>query len=312
MNDNSQLSKNNINNEIYNEEIIENKKSNLFNIIIGIATLLIAILGATFAYFSASAVSKENDVNLRSAYLSISYEGGTKIKAENLIPSSLNVTLEEYQKSTGPRCIDANNQQVCYVYQFTISSDLDEVGTTDIIGSIKVNTNEFENLSYMIYRVNFEKDANGQTILVDNGLEDGGKIEKVSSYEPLANNFKEKDKNPDVGDYADYTFNKFSKPIENKNEDGVVESTSYPIDCLFGFSDNYETYDITDVNRCAPHTITNGEEYVYQLVVWLEETGVEQPEQKKEFGGTITIDVKGGTSSSGYSDGRITGRLSND
>ena len=39
-------------------------KTNTFNLIIGISTLLIAILGATFAYFSATARSKENDVTL--------------------------------------------------------------------------------------------------------------------------------------------------------------------------------------------------------------------------------------------------------
>ena len=31
-----------------------NNKSNTFNLVIGLATLLIAILGATFAYFSAT------------------------------------------------------------------------------------------------------------------------------------------------------------------------------------------------------------------------------------------------------------------
>ena len=45
----------------------ENNKRNVFNIIIGIATLLIALLGATFAYFSATARSKEDDVNVKSA-----------------------------------------------------------------------------------------------------------------------------------------------------------------------------------------------------------------------------------------------------
>ena len=35
----------------YNNEYHDNNKTNTFNLIIGIATLLIAILGATFAYF---------------------------------------------------------------------------------------------------------------------------------------------------------------------------------------------------------------------------------------------------------------------
>ena len=58
---------NNINSKVENEE----NKRNVFNIIIGVSTLLIAILGATFAYFSATATSKENDVNVKSAYVNI-------------------------------------------------------------------------------------------------------------------------------------------------------------------------------------------------------------------------------------------------
>ena len=75
----------------------ENKR-NTFNIIIGVSTLLIAILGATFAYFSATATSKDNDVNVKSAYVSISYDGGTEIKASNLIPASERIALKMFQK----------------------------------------------------------------------------------------------------------------------------------------------------------------------------------------------------------------------
>ena len=74
------------NNVIVEQEYANNKK-NVFNIIIGIATLLIALLGATFAYFSATARSKDDDVSVKSAYVSIAYDGGTEIKASHLIPA---------------------------------------------------------------------------------------------------------------------------------------------------------------------------------------------------------------------------------
>ena len=45
---------NNINSKVENEE----NKRNVFNIIIGVSTLLIAILGATFAYFANKAGKK--------------------------------------------------------------------------------------------------------------------------------------------------------------------------------------------------------------------------------------------------------------
>ena len=40
---------------------IKEKKTQTFNLIIGIATLLIAIFGATFAYFTATARSSEGN-----------------------------------------------------------------------------------------------------------------------------------------------------------------------------------------------------------------------------------------------------------
>ena len=146
---------NEFNNEKSNntiDEQIEKKedKKNVFNIVIGVSTLLIAILGATFAYFSATATSKENDVNVKSAYVSISYDGGTEIKASNLIPSTERIALtmfqkqvdsigaegdeglefedqDEYTNDPSRRCIDVKGREVCYVYQFSIESDGEEL-----------------------------------------------------------------------------------------------------------------------------------------------------------------------------------------
>lgn len=272
------------------DTIDNNKKNIIFNVIMGISTLLITIIGSTFAYFSTSTLGSNNIVKLRSAYLGISYDSGTKISADNLIPSSLNVMLEEYKSKTGPRCVDASGRQVCYVYEFTVSSDLEDNGTTDIIGTIKINDNEFENLSYILYRVDFDKNSNGQVIYIDDGLGNGGQIEKVKNYEFIASNFKYKDNNLDVGSYASYTFNKFSNPIIDNNG-----KTIKPVDCLFGYVDDYENYSIDDSARCSKHTIKNGGEYVYQLVIWLEETGTEQKEQGLEFNGEISIDVSDGS-----------------
>ena len=153
-----------------------NNSSNTFNLVIGVATLLIALLGATFAYFSATARSAENDVTVKSAYVSIYYDGGTEIKASNLIPATEQVALTKYQKYMEPydpeddgeikedydeyntldldrRCVDAKGKEVCYVYQFSIESDGAEGDTTEILASINVNKNEFDNLSYVLYEV---------------------------------------------------------------------------------------------------------------------------------------------------------------
>ena len=200
----------------------EQKTTNTFNLIIGIATLLIAILGATFAYFSATARSAENDVTVKSAFVSISYDGGTEIKASNLIPATQNVALKKYQKEkyaidaesglsviqpynpevdgeiivdydtykndVNRKCVDAKGKEVCYVYQFSIESDGAVGGTTDILASIKINKNEFDNLSYVLYEVDF-KEENGVVLKDKYGFGIVDVTEENIGYQFVKNNF---------------------------------------------------------------------------------------------------------------------------
>ncbi len=313
--------------EYEEKESIENnnleqrqKRDNTFNIIVGVSTLIIAILGATFAYFSATASSKDNDVNVRSAYVSISYDGGTEIKASNLIPSSEKVSIrmfqkevesvgnvddeiayldqDEYTNDTSRRCIDVKGREVCYVYQFSIKSEGEEGGNTEISGGIKVNQNEFDNLSFIVYEVEFETDEEGKE-LVDKF---GNKI--VKNY-TLVSDFTEIDDNPDHED-IDPKYSLFEKPFDNRSDDGNYLSTTYPVACLFGFSDDYETAAKDSLERCKNLSITNQAKHTYQVMIWLRETGKNQPEQGLTFQGTVNLEVPGGTGD--YPDGRITGK----
>lgn len=295
-----------------NKENNENQKNN-FNLIIGIATLLIAILGATFAYFSATVRSPENDVTVKSAYVSISYDGGTEIKASNLIPSSLTVAINKYQKNMNVynpetdgeiktdydaytndldrRCVDANGREVCYVYQFTIESDGEAGQQTEILATIKINQNQFENLSYMVYEVDLDE-VDGQYQIDKYGMN----IIKPNGYTYLTNNFTSVDTNPDNILYQDYTFEKFKKPTDIYNEDGEYQESIYPVACIFGYAEDSEDKALDDTSRCAPYAITNKVKHTYQMIIWLEETGKEQPEQGLTFAGTVAIEV-GGTES---------------
>lgn len=302
----------------------ENQKSNTFNIIIGVCTLLIAILGATFAYFSATARSKENDVTVKSAYVSISYDGGTEIKASNLIPATQTVAINKFQKEIASigtiddsslqfknqdeytndldrRCIDSKGREVCYVYQFTVKSDGEAGKSTTINGSIKVNNNKFDNLSYMLYEVKF-KQQDGK-YLVDAY---GNKI--VEEY-TLVSEFDKVDNNPDNVDYKDSKFATFEKPIDNYGDNQEITSTTYPAACLFGYSSTYETDAKDNTSRCKTYNLVNKESHTYQLLVWLEETGQPQDEQGLTFQGTVSIEVPGGgQDTSDYEDGQITGK----
>lgn len=329
----------------------ENNATNAFNLIIGIATLLIAILGATFAYFSATARSAENDVTVKSAYVSISYDGGTEIKASNLIPSSLNVALKKYQKEiyaidpitqltviqpydptkdnnedgevneadgyitdydtysndVNRKCVDAKGREVCYVYQFSIMSDGAEGEKTDIIASIKINNNAFDNLSYIVYEVDLleENDA----IVKDKygfGIVDvaNGGYQYLKTNE----NFQYIDENPDNHEFTEIKFDKFLKPYDVIGENEELVETVNPVVCLFGYTTDSGEKREDDTSRCATYSIENKLKHTYQLVIWLEETGEEQPEQGLTFEGTVTIEVSGGFDSGEYGNGQISGQ----
>jgi len=276
-------------NEILNNEQIENKKSNTFNLIIGIATLMIAILGATFAYFTMSSGSAENAITVKSAFVSISYDGGTKVAADDLIPTNERVMQWAYRERldetyTDPedgtektfQCLDSNNRKVCYVYQFTVRSD-GEQETTNILGTITVNQNEFieetknedgevietkSGLSYMVYELTEDAEENITYTKVSAGLISSANQSDIDEY---------------GSDNEEYKFVRFGIPTQTIQDDGATVTTSVD-NFLFGTDGHIE--------------ITNGVDHVYQLVVWLHDDNEDQnKEQAKNFAGTIKVNV---------------------
>ena len=304
-----------------------NNKTNTINFVIGIATLLIALLGATFAYFSATARSAENDVTVKSAYVSISYDGGTEIKATNLIPATKHVALSKYMKTDvevcdtnagceiitdydqyssdesmwDRKCVDAKGKEVCYVYQFSIESEGGEGNTTDILGSVKINKNQFENLSYVLYEVVL-REENGVV------LQDKYGFDIVDRYTEIGKFDNEEDE--ENSDFKEVKFATFEKPFDVLNEEGASEETIFPVACLFGYSKEDSALELRkdDTKRCLTKSITNNTKHTYQLVIWLNETNNIQEEQGMTFEGTVAIEVSGGVSTDEYSDGKITGQ----
>lgn len=141
----------------------ENSKGIFFGIL-GILTLVIAIMGATLAYFTASAVQGTTPIEVSAATVTISYIQGTILTANELVPSEESVVDWAYLnegRDEADQCIDAKGYQVCSVFRFQVSN---AKGKTDqsIIGTILTTTDvtaeggqntEFDNLSYTVYDV---------------------------------------------------------------------------------------------------------------------------------------------------------------
>lgn len=110
----------------------ENRKgTGVFYAVVGVATLVVAIIGATFAYFSARAT---NDTDLKGttasgASLAIAI---TKVSdeatAKNMIPM-LSTDLQRGVTGTASKsCIDDDNNTVCQVYKVTVTNGSADIG----------------------------------------------------------------------------------------------------------------------------------------------------------------------------------------
>ena len=137
---------------------MENKRgSEIFLGVVGVATLLVAIIGATFAYFSATATSAENAIRIQGAQLSLGYgdDEGKGLKSA-MIPATYGVAktaaFTPSKIASKQECVDDNGNQVCSVYRFRIGNPSTTTKMT-ITGEIKSVINEFTHLSFALIKM---------------------------------------------------------------------------------------------------------------------------------------------------------------
>ena len=142
---------------------MENKKGNgIFLGIVSVATLIVAIIGATFAYFSASTISNNGAISA-TAYeynLTLSVSPIYPEGASALIPMNASAIVkdskgEEYDANDDgvtetnllyalnyakDKCIDDHGLQVCALYQVTIRNEA--VNPITLKGKLYTNMNE--------------------------------------------------------------------------------------------------------------------------------------------------------------------------
>ena len=142
----------------------ENKKGNTVLLtVIAIATLLVAIVGATFAYFTATVQgnNEASSVVVTTASLgSITYENGTELKLENAYPGAYSNEIT-----------------------FTISAADNTVELPYEIKWVNV-TNDFNPVTELVYRLSGETDGSGT--LVDLTDADGYDAETQYATVPSA------------------------------------------------------------------------------------------------------------------------------
>lgn len=152
-----------------------NNGRGIFYGVIGVATLIVAIIGATFAYFTATANSAPDAVTVGGANVSLDWgEVKTGLKS-NLIP--LDPSQAGFSKIIGTSatsCQDKNNNNVCSVYQFSVGNKAGNPAQT-IYASLKPQSNGFttDHLKFAIFSGTADKvaaktsvDVNGTPVAV--------------------------------------------------------------------------------------------------------------------------------------------------
>ena len=130
----------------------ERKGQGTFYLIIAMLTLVVAIVGATFAYFSLQA-SDENTIkgNAAQAGLSLEVRKVSVDASGDLVP--LDETLLEKaiagDSATGSQmCVDKNGNTVCQVYEVKVTNE--GSAATAVNGSLTLSAETITNLKWQI------------------------------------------------------------------------------------------------------------------------------------------------------------------
>ncbi len=284
----------------------DNKSRDIFYGVVAVATLIVALIGATLAYFSITATSGEGAVNARSAVVSINYEDGKNViaQAEKLIPVNFDDVLKPIyennlnltglasdwsaRNASAPsgdeptererRCKDGRNPNydVCSVYRFSVSNDTQ----TTIKAMLRSENNEFRDLAYAVYVVQGSSDTSSP-YHTGNWLNVGYN----DSNQPLQ--------------YAKLKFCDDNAGSQCYTETGGVKNyENNAINSIFGYTiDAQENTEFNTVN------IANTE-YIFDVVLFILESGGKQDyDQGKSYQGNIYVETTAG-------DQQITGHVS--
>ena len=108
----------------------ENRKGpGVFYAVVGVATLVVAIIGATFAYFSASATVGGDEITggtqdisgALTAEVTAIYDGSEAAAGAGLVPSDITNTTNTINAAVAAKCV-SNGYAGCHLYQIHVKS----------------------------------------------------------------------------------------------------------------------------------------------------------------------------------------------
>jgi len=227
---------------------MENKNGRgIFLGVVSVATLVVAIIGATFAFFSASGGSANNAIRATATQLedlTFTPNGNSKL-ATNLIPvAAENTNFKNYPSLEANGCIDDRGNEICSLYEFTVSNPADVAQT--IYLTLVPASNTFTNL----YFAAFKGSVSDITTSSASGAD---KFAVLSAFEAAT----------------------------SANVYGTPTATTLAANTNLCHAATRLTSASVDLTACsttltAADTNSTTDEATYTVLVWLQETGVSQ------------------------------------
>ena len=130
---------------------MDNKYNKLIIILLFVFGIIFTIIGATFAYFSASTNSGGNSINGTSYTFNMSLDV-TSIRSGDLVPTADNLIATSLAGNY--KCVDQRNYGLCSLYKITFANN----STAEtMVGYLKTSSTTYTttNLRYRLYDENY-------------------------------------------------------------------------------------------------------------------------------------------------------------
>lgn len=288
---------------------INNKNNNgreLFYGIIAVAIFIVMAVGATFAYFTATARSANSSVSTKSTTLELEYISyGSAWSKDDLIPADTTISeySVEYQTDITPNnlCMDDYGNSICSVYEFQVRNPANSPQTVTL--NIVSEVNGFANLNAMAYELSIENNDKYNSKENGNGTND-----------PTFKNAKD---DPTVGaiPVVDGDGNElYTETPIYVNRDGVKktllqynssEDKEHPV---LKSSIDRQVIQVTEANKDADAsektvklaeniTIDGGQTRTFIIVLYVKNINEDQTkvDASKEFTGRVVVSTGDGT-----------------
>ena len=237
-------------------------KRGIFFGIIGVLTLIVAIIGASFAYFSINASSTKDALTVNAASVKIVFAEGDSIAMDNLIPATRAIAMKTLTRALNgetykggesgnddipyAKCKDDNNYTTCGYYDFSLTNN---------------GENAVQVKAYVIPTA-----LQGEVVDLEN---------------------PENNKPAEIG-FTHLKFVLFDRTSETGNGNGTE---------VYGGNVSYNASGFGLLGDDINTTLTldgNGASKKYRLFIYLEEAGEDNnAEQGATFKGTIHVDLPG-------------------